>query len=136
MASFYTALPRNRWLCGNSCILEKPQRKTWMHYCTHVQPTCHNLFSHAVGSRAQGGQHTWIFTSHPHGKIILWPGKLREAVKERSPGSGDRLALVAWLPGWPLSSGGNLCILARVLFVVPCSLLLWADASSHEWLLP
>jgi hypothetical protein len=28
MASFYTALPRNRWLCGNSCILEKPQRKT------------------------------------------------------------------------------------------------------------
>lgn len=53
------AVPGNRWLCGNSCIPEKPQRKTRMHYCSHMQAACHQLFNHAVGRgalrwRAQG----------------------------------------------------------------------------------
>lgn len=49
-ASLCTAMPGSRWLCGNSCIPEKPQRKARMHYCSHVRAACHQLFNQTVGS--------------------------------------------------------------------------------------
>lgn len=55
-APLCTAMPGSRWLCANSWIPEKPRRKTGTRYCSHVRAACHQLFNHAVGSGARGGQ--------------------------------------------------------------------------------